>query len=76
LIERITLNQDDELNLIPCDLSPLKINSNIRIKPKRTRKSMPREAPSQGSSVYRGVTRYVRQSNQPAGRRLGVLTTR
>lgn len=28
-------------------------------KPKRTRKSVPRESPSQRSSVYRGVTRFV-----------------
>jgi AP2-like factor, ANT lineage len=48
----------------------------VRVKPKRTRKSVPREAPSQRSSVYRGVTRFVRQSNQPAGRSLGVLITR
>lgn len=30
-----------------------------RVKPKRTRKSVPRESPSQRSSVYRGVTRFV-----------------
>ncbi|ONM55078.1 AP2-like ethylene-responsive transcription factor [Zea mays] len=29
-----------------------------RVKPKRTRKSVPRESPSQRSSVYRGVTRH------------------
>lgn len=28
-----------------------------RAKPKRTRKSVPRESPSQRSSIYRGVTR-------------------
>ena len=30
-----------------------------RAKPKRTRKSVPRESPTQRSSVYRGVTRFV-----------------
>ncbi|GJN33958.1 hypothetical protein PR202_gb22589 [Eleusine coracana subsp. coracana] len=30
----------------------------VRVKPKRTRKSVPRESPSQRSSVYRGVTRH------------------
>ncbi|XP_062199803.1 AP2-like ethylene-responsive transcription factor At1g16060 isoform X2 [Phragmites australis] len=30
----------------------------VRAKPKRTRKSVPRESPSQRSSVYRGVTRH------------------
>ncbi|CAN6174379.1 unnamed protein product [Urochloa humidicola] len=29
-----------------------------RVKPKRTRKSVPRESPSQRSSIYRGVTRH------------------
>lgn len=30
----------------------------VRAKPKRTRKSVPRESPSQRSSVHRGVTRH------------------
>nr|CAB3457093.1 unnamed protein product [Digitaria exilis] len=30
----------------------------VRVKPKRTRKSVPRESPSQRSSIYRGVTRH------------------
>ncbi|TVU09572.1 hypothetical protein EJB05_43056 [Eragrostis curvula] len=33
-------------------------NVGVRVKPKRTRKSVPRESPSQRSSVYRGVTRH------------------
>lgn len=33
--------------------------ADVRAKPKkRTRKSVPRESPSQRSSIYRGVTRY------------------
>jgi len=34
-----------------------------RAKPKRTRKSVPRESPTQRSSVYRGVTRFVLYSH-------------
>ena len=32
-------------------------DAGVRVKPKRTRKSVPRESPSQRSSIYRGVTR-------------------
>ncbi|XP_039834846.1 AP2-like ethylene-responsive transcription factor At1g16060 isoform X1 [Panicum virgatum] len=33
-------------------------DAGVRVKPKRTRKSVPRESPSQRSSIYRGVTRH------------------
>uniref|UniRef100_A0ACD5Y9U1 Uncharacterized protein n=1 Tax=Avena sativa TaxID=4498 RepID=A0ACD5Y9U1_AVESA len=33
-------------------------DATARLKPKRTRKSVPRECPSQRTSVYRGVTRH------------------
>lgn len=33
--------------------------TNPGLKPKRTRKTIPRDSPPQRSSIYRGVTRYL-----------------